>query len=76
VSYALEFLESALHLQRLDVWLQEETLDEIDRLADTPPTQRRRVGDLIVDFIRQALLLWLRGRPPAAEQHCRALVLW
>jgi hypothetical protein len=55
VSWAWAFSEQArAALLRLDVWLQEETLDELDRLAESPGQLRRGgaspVG--IADFIR------------------------
>ena len=54
MSYALELTEPALDdLIRLDVWLQEETLDELDRLALDPPIRRRRIGDFVHDFVRR-----------------------
>jgi hypothetical protein len=54
VSYALKFTERALAgMQRLDPWLQEEILDELDRLAAEPPAPQRRLGGAAVhDFTR------------------------
>ena len=54
MSYALEFTDPAREdFQRLDLWLQEETLDELDLLAANPPARRTRVGDLVHDFVRR-----------------------
>jgi hypothetical protein len=54
VSYALRFADKAIvGLQALEPWLQEETLDEIDRLVDAPPTiLRRRTGSYVLDVVR------------------------
>lgn len=52
MSYAYQLSERALiGLRRMEPWLQEETLDELDRLTADPPTAGRRIGDAIVrDF--------------------------
>jgi len=53
VGYGLELTDPARDgLRELDLWLQEETLDELDALAATPPPRRRRVGGFIHDFVR------------------------
>jgi hypothetical protein len=53
VSYALELADPAREeLVRLDSWLAEETLDEIERLAEQPPAHRTRTGTLVHDFVR------------------------
>lgn len=53
MSYALELTEPArADLRQFELWLQEETLDEIDLLATSPPRTARRTGDLVKDFVR------------------------
>lgn len=54
MSYAWELSERALAgLRRMQGWLQEETLDELDRLAAEPPPAGRQVGDAVIrDFVR------------------------
>ena len=40
-------------LRKMDIWLQEETLDELDRLTKESVFSGRRVGDALVrDFAR------------------------
>lgn len=53
MSYAYQLSERALAgLRRMEPWLQEETLDELDRLTADPP-KGRRIGEAIVcDFVR------------------------
>lgn len=53
MSYTLELTEPAREdLRRLDVWLQEEVLDELDKYALNPSLKKRRVGDVVHDFLR------------------------
>jgi hypothetical protein len=53
VSYALELTRPALDdLRKLEIWLQEEVLDELDQFAKSPPARRRRVGDIVLDLLR------------------------
>ena len=54
MSYAYQLGERALAgLRRMETWLAEETLDELDRLCEDPPARGRRVGDAVVcDFVR------------------------
>ena len=46
--------QSRAALLRLDIWLQEETLDELDRLAERPGQLRRSGASpvCIADFVR------------------------
>lgn len=55
MSFALKFTErGSVNLNRLDVWLQEEKLDELDRAAANPPAPNRRLaGAAIQDFVRE-----------------------
>ena len=55
MSYALQITEPAqVGLRSLESWLQEETLDELDRLAANPGIlPRRRLGDVVHDFVRE-----------------------
>ena len=53
MSYAWEFADTGLDdLRRLDVWLQEKALDELDRLASSL-SGRRGLGDQVHDFVRE-----------------------
>ena len=53
MSYALELADPAREaLARLDTWLAEETLDEIDQLAARPPVRKTRTGTTVHDFVR------------------------
>lgn len=54
MSYAYHLSERALAgMRRMEPWLQEKTLDELDRLTANPPPPGRRVGEAIVcDFVR------------------------
>jgi len=61
VTYGLAFTDDArATLRALDPWLQEEALDEIDRVAAAPQNLRPRRGASVVvhDFIRQGGGLW------------------
>jgi hypothetical protein len=76
VSYALEFAERAREdLRRLDLWLQEEILDELDRLAVSPTARRRVVGDVVYDFVTHhesgIFYVFLTVRPLAAANVLR-----
>lgn len=55
MSYAYAFGEEAMaQFRRLDPWLAEETLDELDLLLKDPPLSRRRIaGGFVHDFVRQ-----------------------
>jgi len=55
VSYALRFTErGSADLNRLEIWLQEETLDELDKVAADPPAPNRRLaGAAVYDFVRE-----------------------
>jgi len=55
VSYGYMLSERALAgLRKMELWLQEETLDELDRLTAQQPFPGRRIGELIVrDFVRE-----------------------
>jgi hypothetical protein len=55
VSLALAFAERALNdLRGLDIWLQEEAFDELDRLADaTSEPSRRHLTASVHDFVRE-----------------------
>jgi plasmid stabilization system protein ParE len=60
VSYALAFSERALDdLRRLPAWLQEDALDEIERLSENPDDRPARRGSL-----RAQVLDFMRKRPP------------
>lgn len=54
MSYAYTLSERArAGLGKMDTWLQEETLDELDRIAAEPTLTGRRVGEGVVrDFVR------------------------
>lgn len=54
MSYAYKLSKRALAgMSRIPIWLQEETLDELDLLADRPPISGRRIGEAIIhDFVR------------------------
>lgn len=54
MGYAYTLSERALiGLRKMETWLQEETLDELDRLAAAPEIRGRRVGEAVVfDFVR------------------------
>ena len=54
MSYAYVLSERArAGLSKMDIVLQEETLDELDRLASQPKVRGRRVGEAVVcDFVR------------------------
>ena len=55
MSWALRIAGDAIaDLRSLDFWLQEEVLDEIDRLCHDPPRPRpsSRTGEIIRDFER------------------------
>lgn len=54
MSYAYTLSERArAGLKKMDLWLQEETLDELDRIAAGPQLIGRRVGEAVVrDFVR------------------------
>jgi len=53
VSFALDITEAGrADLRQLDTWLQEEILDELERLVVKPPTRRIAGGDLVHDFTR------------------------
>ena len=55
MSFELAFTDRALDgLKRLEIWLQEETLDELDRIAADPPDPNPHLaGAAICDFVRQ-----------------------
>ena len=55
MSYAPAFTERALaDLRRIDFWLQEEVLDEIEGLAVALPAPRgRNFGAAVHDFVRE-----------------------
>ena len=56
MSYALAFTDRALDdLRGLELWLQEETLDELDELAANPPavSRRRHLAAVVHDFVRE-----------------------
>lgn len=74
--YALEFTEPGYEdFHRLDVWLQEDTLDELDRVAADPPARRTRTGDLVHDFVRQrngsTYYVFITIRPDAGSRVLR-----
>ena len=54
MSYAYTLSERArAGLAKMDVWLQEDTLDELDQIAARPKLQGRRIGEGVVfDFVR------------------------
>jgi hypothetical protein len=57
VSYALEMSDEALgELLEMEMWLQEEALDEIEKVANKPELLRRRgvPAEAVFDFTRQA----------------------
>lgn len=55
MSYAYTLSDRALAgLRKMEIWLQEETLDELDRIASLPKLPGRRIGQAIVfDFVRE-----------------------
>ena len=55
MSYDLEFTDRAIaDLRRLESWLAEETLDELERLVQAPPKPRRRhLAGIVYDFVRE-----------------------
>ena len=55
MSYAPAFTEQArADLRRMEPWLQEETLDELESLAANPPTPRHRhLAASVYDFVRE-----------------------
>ena len=53
MTYALEIADPARDaLGRLEGWLAEETLDEIEKLAERPPQQRSQTATSVHDFVR------------------------
>ena len=53
MSYALELADPAREgLGRLDIWLAEDTLDELELLTANPPKRRTRIGPVVYDFVR------------------------
>jgi plasmid stabilization system protein ParE len=74
VSYVLAFSRRALEdLRQLPVWLQEETLDQIERIAEDPSrlVRRGRLPTSVFDFIATRppethyIFLTLEPDPPA-----------
>ena len=55
MSLVLAFAERALNgLRGFEIWLQEETFDELDRLADATPEPRpRHLATSVHDFVRE-----------------------
>lgn len=53
MSYALDLTDRAVEqLQTLDIWLQEEALDELDRIAAGEQSLSEKVGTVVDDFVR------------------------
>ena len=81
MSYVLAFTDRALDdLRGLDIWLQEETLDELDRLAETPPLPRRRhLGAVVHDIVRERnecrYYVFISLLPDAATNELRVIEL-
>ena len=56
MSWALRIVGDAVaDLRALDIWLQEQVLDELDRLCLEPPTPRSPTREIIADFERTSL---------------------
>ena len=75
MSWAYRIVGDAVaDLRALELWLQEEVLDELDRLCLAPPVPRSptKTGEIIVDFerassgVRHVVFMRLRRDEPKA----------